>query len=271
MKAIYHYVLDYNKDYATYLDEHGISFEWHHSEAYSKLIFDIEEDNNCCPEILQMAKEPFYFRYLEYSQKDLLEAELLTMRARNLSLDLAREDRIFAFSEQQDDGSYNHRMLATNHFYIKKPVKWGKKHFVAANVLGESHLFCDDYAAGFLSKYTGVNLLPVFHYRTENVMDNTHYVDFKTIIPNEMICFEKQQKFVCPNCGQETWMIGPDHQLSLRKEYDFKDISFAKTLDIWGGGYHYRHPINVVSHMVYVRMLEEGMVRNVVFEPVFLI
>ena len=271
MKAIYHCIFDYKEDYAVYLDEHGIAYKRYDTEASSQLIVDIEENNNCCPEILQMASGQFCFRYNEYSQKDLQEAELLTMRGRILSLDLERESRMFSFSEPQEDGSFNHRMLATNRFYIRNSVKWGRKHFMAAYVLGESHLFCDNYAASFLSKYMNVNLIPVFNNRTETIMENIFYVDFKTIIPQEMICFEKQKKHICPNCGQETWIAGPDHQLFLKKEIAFKDVSFAKTPDIWGAGNHFRYPINIVSHEIYVKMQKEALIRNIVFEPVVLL
>ena len=273
MQTFYHCVWDYKEKDEDLLKKEGIKYEWYRDSSCSWLIVDILESKPACSKVLEMAKDSLLFRYHEYSLTDLNKAEYLTMRARNMSFDLAQEENMFDFSEPIAPDLWRHKHLKKNiRFYVKNTVKWGKSHIKASFSMSEYHLFCDDVAAVFFSDYKGVKMHSVYHHRTGEAMENMHYLEFCHVLPNDVICFDKKQSDVCPKCGTKTWLIKTDHQLFLHKSALQKDLIFAKTQDIWGGGGSFRHSLNIISQKAYQAMKDAGLAsRNLLFEPVVLV
>lgn len=273
MQTFYHCVWDYRKKDEEFLIKEGIKYEWYREAAYSWLIVDIPETNSACSKVLELAKDSLLFRYHEYSQNDLNKAEYLTIRARNMSFDLERGENIFEFSEPIAPNQWRHKVLKRKtQFYAKKSVKWGKSHIKASFSLSEYHMFCDDVAAAFFTGYKDVKLHSVYHDRTGETMKNMYYLEFCNVLSDDVICFDKEQSDVCPECGTKTWMIKTDHQLFLYKSALPKDLTFAKTQDIWGAGGSFRHSLNIISQKAYQAMKDARLVsRNLLFEPIVLV
>ena len=273
MQTLYHCVWDYREKDEALLKKEGIKYEWYRGPSSSWLIVDIPESDSACSKVLEMAKDSLLFRYHEYSVNDLNNAEYLTMRAKNMSFDLEREEKMFEFSEPIATDQWRHKLLKRDTpFYARKPVKWGKSHLKASFSMSEYHLFCDDIAAVFFSDYDDVKMHSVYHNRTGKTIKNMHYLEFCHVLSDDVICFDKAQSDVCTECGTKTWLIKTDHQLYLYKNTLPIDLTFAKTQDIWGAGGSFRHPLNIISHKAYQAMKDAGLVsRNLLFEPVFLV
>ena len=272
MKIFYHCVWDYNEKDASFLELHSIPYKWYHEANYSWLIVEIDEQNPYCSDVLSLAEGHLFYRYLSYTDRDLQKAEYLTIRAANVSFNLENIDQTFEFWEPSGGyGGYYHKKMKSDTFYIKKPIKWGKSHFKASYDTGNTHLFCDDLACSILSQYKEVSMLPVFHSRTKQGMENEWYIRFEHVLPVEIIHVEKEKIYKCPACGMETWLVGPDHQLMLKKnELPTNRIMF-KTPDIYSSGGNFRFPINVISHDIYVILKQKNMTKNLVLEPVVLV
>lgn len=103
-----------------------------------------------------------------------------------MSFDLTREDDLFCLSESIQPGQFRHKQLRTMDFFIKKPIKWGRRHIKASFTLSDAHLFCDDFATAFFSQYSDLTLRPVFHNRTGEAINNIHYIQFMGVsnLPN---------------------------------------------------------------------------------------
>lgn len=272
MRAIYHCVWNHNEEDEAFLKQQGVQYEWYRETSYSWLIVDIDETDPACPKVLEMAKNNLHFRYFTYTRNDLDTAEYLTVRAKNMSFALDRENELFELSEMISPGQYRHQRFINSDLHIKKPVKWGQRHIKATFTLSEAHLFCDDHAAVFFSGYADLTMQTVYHARTEEAVQNVHYIQFNRVLPLEAICFDREESYICPVCGSKTWLIKPDHQLVLMRDKLPKELTFAKTQDIWGSGGCYSYPLNIISQDAFRAMNQAGLAqKNLVFEPVVLV
>ena len=270
MRDIYHFVWNYSENDERFLQENGIKYTWYNDGTCSWLIVDVDKKSPYFSCISEMAKDPSRIHWLEFTPRELMDAKLLTMRARIHSIELGRSETVFRYEEPLGDHQYNHRFVNTSTFFIGKPIKWGKRHFVASYEIGRSHLFCDDYAAEALSEYEMVNLLPVYHQRTGLIMDNVHYLCIDRVLPFQAVSVEGVKEYTCETCGKKVWTNSSGNQLVLLQKELPENISLAKTPDMWGASIHYPQPINIISHEVYALLVDKKLTNNLVFEPVIL-
>lgn len=88
MNVFYHCIWNYCRENEAFLQQRGIAYEWYQEGSFSWLIVDISEEDTFCSDVLKLSGESLPIRYYEYTKKDLMSVEYLTIRAKNLSIDL---------------------------------------------------------------------------------------------------------------------------------------------------------------------------------------
>ena len=270
MRVKHHFCCDSGRSLTDALERNGIPYEhdtWG-GIRQETVTFDLYEDSAAFGEITALAGSGDV-QSREYTKQELLDAEWLTMRCFHPTLELVREEEAFAFSEPFGDGKYRHRELVGTAFYLKKPVKWGKRHFASDGSLGNQHLFCDPLARSALeSAHLPLKFHDVLHARTDLPLGNIFYVEILDVLPQEAIVFGGgEEKSVCESCGKTRYLIDGMYQLKVREEY-LKTHVICKTQAIFALGKYYTEPFNLVSDQIYRMILENSLSRNLVFEPV---
>ena len=187
MRVKHHFCCDSSRSLTDALERNGIPCEhavWDGIRPET-VTFDLYEDSAAFGEITALAGSGDV-QSREYTQQELLDAEWLTMRCFHSTLDLVREEEAFAFLEPFGDGKYRHRELVGTTFYLKKPVKWGKRHFVSDGSLGNQHLFCDPLARSILENgRKSIHLLwpSISTIMEKELLQNISPVEMPTAIP----------------------------------------------------------------------------------------
>ncbi|MBR6840298.1 MAG: hypothetical protein IKM82_06880 [Oscillospiraceae bacterium] len=272
MRVKHHFCCDSSRSLTDALERNGIPYAhdvWDGIRPET-VTFDLYEDSTAFGEITVLAGSGD-IQIREYTEQELLDAEWLTMRCFHPTLDLVREDEAFAFSEPFGDGKYRHRELVGTTFYLKKPVKWGKRHFVSDGSLGNQHLFCDPFARSALEDaHLPLRFHDVLHAKTALPLGNVFYVELLDVLPQEAIVFGGgEEKSVCESCGKIQYQIDGMYLLTIREEY-LKSHVLCKTQPIFALGKYYTEPFNLISKQVYRMILENDLSRNLVFAPVTL-
>ena len=270
MRVKHHFCCDSSRSLTDALERNGIPCEhdvWDGVRPET-VTFDLYEDSAAFGEITALAGSGDV-QSREYTQQELLDAEWLTMRCFHPTLDLVREEEAFAFSEPFGGGKYRHRELVGNTFYLKKPVKWGNRHFVSDGSLGNQHLFCDPLARSILENaHLPLKFHDVLQAKTALPIGNVFYVELLDVLPQEAIVFGGgEEKSVCESCGKTQYQIDDMYLLTIREEY-LKSRLLCKTQPIFALGKYYTEPFNLVSSQVYRMIQENDLSRNLVFEPV---
>lgn len=272
MRVKHHFCCDSSRSLTDVLERNEIPYA---RDAWDGIrpetvTFDLYEDSTSFGEITALAGSSDV-QSREYAEQELLDAEWLTMRCFHPTLDLVREEEAFAFSEPFGDGKYRHRELVGTTFYLKKPVKWGKRHFVSYGSLGNQHLFCDPLARSALENaHLPLQFHNVLQAKTALPLGDVFYVEILDVLPQEAIVFGGgEEKSVCENCGKIQYQIDSMYLLTIREEY-LKSHVLCKTQPIFALGKYYTEPFNLVSNQVYRMILENDLSRNLVFEPVTL-
>ena len=274
MTIHHHFCFDYDEEIAKKLDELNVKYDWLYepSKHYSEIFLDIDEDHPCYDKVLCLLPEDYFDpKKLVFSNKEIDETEYLTMRTHIMTLDLEAYEKTFEYAERIDESRVMH-MWIVGDFYIKRPVKWGKRHFVSAYRTGRGIIFCDDHAMEKLEKTTrNIQFHPVFHSRTNNVMDNVHYMELTRELPKEAIDLSQGlEKEVCPVCGRVQYEFEDLFQLRVRREYLSMIEDIGRTPFLFGGG-NFQSPLNIVTHDFYQKMKGENLIKGLVFEPVVII
>ncbi len=271
MKTKYHYSCIYRYELQRLLEQNNVKYETSSFPFLKKgsyLTFDLYEEDAAFKEIAkEIDSTELCFRQIEYLEEDLLNAEWLTVRCSNASIDLAREDSIFRCY----DGCH-HREISGSTFYLNKPVRWGNKHFVASYDLGVEYLFCDERARNILEKRNiPVHFEPILHSRTGAKMEDVYYLNICDVLPEESIIFRgEENRVICPTCGRIRYGIGGDYQLCIRKDALVNCNTICKTACIFALGQYYFTPLNLVSQALYRDLKMNQLIRNLTIEPVII-
>ncbi len=278
MRVKHHYYTSvYDSSMLQYLSSAAISYEIvlppEAKEGHDErgiLVFDLYEGTD--------AYEHFSFqagiediRIVEYDKEELWNADWLTFSGKSMFLDLMREDTLFSDRPCCADGIARHRILAGAAFYLKKPVRWGKSHFVCSYSLGYNYLFCDDIAKNvILGNAADVSFERVFHSRTNSVLDNVYYLKINKTIPAEAVVpTGKEQVIVCPVCGKVQYDYGPDYELCINASYLESGWPICKTLDLFGST-SFLSPMNIMSHEMYAQLVDAKLTRHMDIRPIIL-
>lgn len=277
MRIKHHFCCAFRDELKETLDQLSIPYEsitMHPVRVDSYLVFDIFEEERAFPSVIQMINNgDNHIQQIVYAESDLLDAEWLTLRCTNASLDLSREETIFNCFEPMNENGYRHREIAGNPFYMSKTVRWGKKHFAASYDLGVEHLFCDEYARSMLeSKEAPVCFESVLHAKTGIGLENVFYLNISHCLPVEAIVFCGEEKeVICPNCGRIRYEIKDGYRLHIKKESLKSCHGICKTPSIFALSPYYLVPFNLISRELYLFFREHRLLKNLTFEPITLV
>ena len=109
MRIKHHFCCAFRDELKETLDQLSIPYEsisMHPVRVDSYLVFDIFEEESAFPSVIQMINNgDNHIQQIVYAESDLLDAEWLTLRCTNASLDLSREETIFnCFEPMNENG-----------------------------------------------------------------------------------------------------------------------------------------------------------------------
>lgn len=209
-------------------------------------------------------------RMIEYSKADLLKAQWLTVRSRTPTVDLARVDESFTITEPTSEGLARHK-VKSGYLYLKQQPNWGKRHFLSTYSLGAYTLLCDDQARQFFNdNEMQVIFEPVLNAVSDEPIGNTFFLRPNYVLPLGAIHHNTSEtKIQCPVCGKIMYDFGGDHELHISAASLDDARMIYITPEIFGGG-NTAFSITVISQYTYQELLNAGLQRFLVFEPVYL-
>ena len=245
-------------------------------EQVSILAFDIGEANEKYPIVLKFLPSDYTdIPHLEFSEKELLKSDWLTMRCTNSEFDLSYVERLFPFVKSASPSRAKCKHIQWGQLYLSKPINWKKKHFASSYDLGTSFLFCDDYAKKVLEQ-SGAKIMfeTILHSRTKAVLENNYFMHLTDELPLDAIAFYGEERAgICEACGQNYYLTPQPgtYQLHIYKSYLQGRNCICKTPDVFALAPISSHPFILVSQTLYRQLREKHATKNLVFEPVILV
>ena len=191
-------------------------------------------------------------------------------KRRTPTVDLTREDESFTFTEPISEGLVRHK-VQSGHLYLKLQPNWGKRHFLSTYSLGAYTLLCDDQARQFFNDHEmQVTFEPVLNATFDEPIGNTFFLRPDYVLPLGAIHHNASEtKIQCPVCGKIIYDFGSDHELHISSVSLDDERMICRTPEMFGGG-NIAFSITVISQNTYRELLNKGLQRFLVFEPVYL-
>ncbi len=233
------------------------------------IVFDIFRDDPLFPEINQhIPHDTIRPSQAIYSPQELLTAPWLTVRVKSANLDLAENSDLSYFGGT----SFTNSIAQPDVIRITGSKKRSSRQFFFASYEGgATHIFCNDEAQTLLKGITDrVSFIPVHREKSDEIVPGLSYILSQDILPlDAAACFDGT-KYQFP----QTTLTPIDYD-GLYQLYVVRDAlnsckGLCKTQNIFGRKPHL-HPMNIVSHEVYVALAEAKMIRNLEFRPVILV
>lgn len=257
------------------LNRYGVKHNLSKSEpdaSFSVLTFKIYEDHPAWPEL-----EPLIGSYIlcipkyVFTAKELSEAPWLTLRSDNANKIYTEDDadeRTFRYIE------CNERILHQVQqapYELRRPPKWNSgRHFYGSDGSAYTNLFTSDEGKRIFSEhFTGIDYLPVLKYRTETPLPDIWQLRFTNVLPDESLvqgCGEEE--IICPHCGRRQYRIDQRYRLTLYEKYLQPDVDFYTTNSIFGEGFP--NAMIVIPQRTYRTLIETGLSKKLIFEPIVL-
>lgn len=258
-----------------YLRNNKVPFE--DDEGLS--VLDIYESSIHWPYIEKQVRSANLFCLSEtiYSTEELRNAQWLSIRSQWR----------FGYPQPEDDFKYesitytrrnwcpqcSSGLEQINPFRIKKVPKWGQRHFAELNWVGDE-LFVDDTAQVALTQAgtSGISFLEVCNKKGADIFRNIRQIQVERTLDMGLQTdgVSIREMLYCPKCGISKFVLSGIGMLSFRKEVFENQPDFVKTREFFGSG-HYAARIILVRQKVYQTIIENGLGRGLVFEPVELV
>lgn len=266
-----------NSQLLAYLISNGIPYE----DCYGMLVFDIYESNphwKTIEELLSMgSKKAFCLSNTIYTKKEREAAQWLTLRSKWMCGYPQPEEKgayeAVTYCESKICPDCGGGMEQISDFRMRKTPKWGKRHFMMLNWIGDE-LFVDDIAKELLMKsgLSGFYFQNVRDKKGVEILTDINQLVIPTLLPLGFVTDRRSTNFArkCPQCGvlkHHTTGIG---QLAFRREIFDNAPDFVKTGEIYGWEYWTQRKI-IVSQRVYKTLIEHQLDRGLVFEPLELV
>lgn len=263
---------------AIYLDKKNIRYTL--SNGIPLITFNIFEDDELWSEVnALMVKHKEEFSLIEtlYSKEEFENASWLTVRSKWR----------WEYPQPEDDFEYKHLtydsrnycdkcgcgLIQKESFKLKKSPNWGKRNFLMLNWL-EDELFINSKVEEVLKNYNlkEIELYIVKNVKTNQQIDNIKQIYVKNILKPGLVNQNNTIKSItkCGKCGYIK-MLGTGRGVIFNKEV-FRDVKsdIIKSHEVFGDG-HMCSRIIFVSKIFYNVIKENGLDKDLVFEPVMLI
>ncbi len=277
MRIKWHYFCDDNSVLQEVLRQHSIQFDvlpGYQDELLlvpSHLVFDIFEDSPFFPIIRQQIPDGAVSSpSLCFTDNELDAAQWLTVRGKSMQIEIDNASDAFYCEEYIDENCARHRYRTGRSFFLRKPVKWDRRHyFYCSYDLGEDYLFCCDMARDLLAEYhCEIQYEPVYSAKTKQPIPDLSFLNLTQVIPGKKIRWERgATELVCPQCGRKQIDYSGDFQLHALESTLNTMGNFFRTEAIFGSG-NFLSPINVITQKLYQGLKRKSMIRNLEFTPV---
>lgn len=208
----------------------------------------------------------------EFTQKELYDADYLTMRPRKNIVNIVNAKEAFLYKCPQKtlfgEKRYEHKEQV-DQLQIKNISTKGKTSFFCS-MTGFSEIFAKKEVCELMqnSNITGLQMRPVIldGMGSENT-SGLYQLCAERVIPSERIFIDNTLKVErCPTCGSRKLLCKQDYQLQLiGSALDLSD-DFYMTESIYGEGISF--PLYVISQRLYRLLVKAKAHHNVAFEPV---
>ncbi|MBO4562956.1 MAG: hypothetical protein J5772_05010 [Clostridia bacterium] len=230
------------------------------------LVFDIPDlkDSSILPEDAVVIESPYY------TEAELDGAEWLKCRCLNAKISLTNEERSFCLEEVYDNGKKaQHRYPSGAPFYIgAAPKHRNTQAFFSSYSLSEYDLFCTERAKQVISDCfpdIDASFEPVLSSKDDLPIGDLYFLDIRTALEMNSIDLSGVSKFRCPECGKESFV--EPMQLSIHAE---PSSAAVKTPRCFSCGGSLEYSILIVSQRFRRALIDHGLARGLVFEPVVL-
>ena len=212
--------------------------------------------------------------WLVFSDKELDEAEWLTVRTTNMKVDTVDEGTyeyscLYTGNQGQTKYAHHRKQVAP---YECSPIKWKpNNHFYSPYSGGYETIFCDDFAKDIICNHAliGAEFKEII-WRKKNIpLPNAYQMIFPHIIPEEaFIIGEYATKVTCPMCGRVKYQNTQEFRVEIKRAFLDNSIDFYTTAEIFGDVRE--NYFLIASQRAYQTLKRENLIRNLKFEPVIL-
>ena len=158
-------------------------------------------------------------------------------------------------------------------FRMLKPPKWGKRHFMELNWVGDE-IFVDAIAKKVLQDVgiTGMSFCEVRSKNGKEVLEGIEQLVVSSILEKGMIKDRSSIRdySVCPQCNTKKYVPSGSGMLAFKKEIFEHSPDIVKTAEVFGDG-HYIARIVLINQKVYRAIVDNHLERGLVFEPIELL
>lgn len=266
---------DDHLDFIEYLKTNGIP----HSVGEILSSLDILESDPNWPVVSEFARKyaPNFLSETIFSKEELLSAEWLRVYSG------------FRFGYPQPEGAFEYEnitysrehyckhcssgLVQVDSFRMKKTPKWGKRHFMELNWVGDE-LFLTETAKKVLegAGITGIYFRRVKDKKGTEYFDDIYQMEVAFLLAKGMD-EEKtpiQEESVCPYCGVKKYVTKGTGMLAFQREIFTNVPDIVKTYECFGWGHYIARDI-IVNQKVYRTIVENDLGRNLIFQPILLV
>lgn len=274
MKVIRHYACRATDELCEFLNQNKISYQQEVDAAwlYGQIYFDIAENDPAFSMLAEMQLENCIItKRIQYTKREIQDAAWLTCTPTTAKINLVNEDVSFAVFERFGSGKAHHRVLTGKPFYISAPIVHNRnQHFFAAYA-ATNQLFCSEHAKVLLQENNfPLSFRAVRSSKTDMLIGDLYDILIPNILPREALeLSNSEETFFCPVCGAKTFF--PPLSLRIYRKYLENAPDICKTVSVFGWGGNYAAPINIISHDVYLFLVEKHLTRGLRLEPIALV
>lgn len=160
-----------------------------------------------------------------------------------------------------------------NPFRLRKPIKWGKRHFAELNWVGDE-LFISDTAKQLLQdgQTTGIFHMDVLDKKGSERIEGITQLRVESVLESGLLSNRDsiRETSICPQCGTVKHVPSGVGMLAMQREIFAGQPDIVKSGDCFGSG-HYSTRIIIVRQKVYQLIVKNQLDRGLVFEPIELI
>ncbi len=216
-------------------------------------------------------------------------SEMIFSKEELLSAEWLRVYSGFRFGYPQPEGAFEYEnitysrehyckhcssgLVQVDSFRMKKTPKWGKRHFMELNWVGDE-LFLTETAKKVLegAGITGIDFRRVKHKKGTEYYDDIYQMVVTFLLAKGMD-EEKtpiQEESVCPYCGVKKYVTKGTGMLAFQREIFTNVPDIVKTYECFGWGHYIARDI-IVNQKVYRTIIENDLGRNLIFQPILLV
>lgn len=271
MKYEYHFLTWKNTQLIEFLNKHNIEYKKGANQLWIKFsICSLSPEAEFCLKELEKVNIRKDYTTVEFSSKELLEAEFLMMRPKRQSIDIENEDA-FQYGCKWIS-RWGHEFMRheeqVKELVVKKVPPMKKNNAFWCESTGFSIIFADIRIRELAEENSlmGIEFKNIF-LKNGKCSDEFFQMTSSNILKKECIAWGYGEKIEhCTKCGKEQYVIDNAWQLHLDFSKIEKQSDLYVTESIFGEGI--ARPIYVISQKFYRLLVENKLNRSVTFYPV---